>query len=112
MDHSEKTVETLQIDCPVLSDLRDKPVLNVIENLFHYGSVLKINEARDSSYFFSLKLVTIEDIRKEKLALDASKATQSNDMPTKIPELARKTIDQSVFYLMYLKFMKGVTTSN
>ena len=26
----------------------------------------------------------------------------------KIPELTRKTIDQSVFFLMYLKFMKGV----
>ena len=85
--------------------------------------------------------------------LDASKATQGYDMPTKIiknnfdifpkffqanlsntietstfPEQLKyadvkpvfkkdsrtdkKTIDQSVFFLMYLKFMKGVSTSN
>ena len=49
----------------------------------HHPSVLKI-KARDSSDYFSFKLVTIEDICKEILALDASKATQSNDMPTKI----------------------------
>ena len=36
-----------------------------------------IKEARDSSDSFSFKLVTIEDICKEILALDASKATQS-----------------------------------
>ena len=33
---------------------------------------------------FSIKLVTIEDICKEILVLDASNATQSNDMPKKI----------------------------
>ena len=32
----------------------------------------------------SFKLVTIEDICEEILALDVSKATQSDDMPTKI----------------------------
>ena len=152
-DHFEKTVETLKIDRPILSDLSDNHVLNAIEYFSHYASVLKIKEARESSDCFSLKLVTIEDICKEILALEASKATQSNDMPTKIvknnsylfskffqanlnntietskfakqlkyadvkrafkkiPELTRKTIDQSVFFLMYLKFMKGVSTSN
>ena len=30
----------------------------------------------------------------------------------KIPELTTKTIDQSVFFLMYLKFMKAVSASN
>ena len=43
-----------------------------------------MKEARDSSDCSSLKLVTIEDICKETLALGASKATQSDDMPTKI----------------------------
>ena len=42
----------------------------------HHPSVLKI-KARESSDYFSFKLVTIEDICKEILALDASKATQS-----------------------------------
>ena len=37
-----------------------------------------------SSDCFSFKLVTVEDICKEILAIDASKATQSDDMPTKI----------------------------
>ena len=39
---------------------------------------------RDTSDWFSFKLVTIEDICKKILALDTSKATQSDDMPTKI----------------------------
>ena len=39
---------------------------------------------RDSSDCFSFKLVTIDDICKEILAINASKATQSDDMPTKI----------------------------
>ena len=39
---------------------------------------------RDSSDCFSFKLVTKEDIYEEILASDASKATQSDDMPTKV----------------------------
>ena len=83
-DHFEKIVKTLKIDRPILSDLSDDPVLNAIENFSHHTSVLKIKEARDSSDCFSFKLVTIEDICKEILALDASKATQRDDIPTKI----------------------------
>ena len=83
-DHFEKIVKTLKIDRPILSDLSDDPVLNAIENFSHHTSVFKIKEARDSSDCFSFKLVTIEDICKEILALDASKATQRDDIPTKI----------------------------
>ena len=61
-DHFEKIVETLKIDRPMLSDLSDDPVLNAIENSSHHASVLKIKEARDSSDYFSFKLVNIEDI--------------------------------------------------
>ena len=50
----------------------------------HHASVLKIKEARNSYDCFSFKLVTIEDICKEIRALGASKATQSDDIPTKI----------------------------
>ena len=126
-------------------------VLNATENFSHHASVLKIKEARDSTDCFSFKLVSIEDICKEIRALDASKATQSDDIPTKIiknnsdifskifqanlnnaietstfPEQLKyadvkpvfkkdsrtykKTIDQSVSFLKYLKFMKGVST--
>ena len=81
--HFEKIVETLKIDRPILSDLSDDPVVNAIENFFHHASVLKIKEARNSSDCFSFKLVTIEDICEEILALDASKATQRDDIPTK-----------------------------
>ena len=80
----EKIVKTLKIDCPILSDLSDDSVLKAIENFSHHTSALKMKEARDSSDCSSLKLVTIEDIYKETLALGASKATQSDDMPTKI----------------------------
>ena len=115
--------------------------------------IFKIKQAGNSSDCFSFKLVIIEDICEEILALGASKATQSDDMLTKIiknnsdsfskffqanlnntieattfpeqlknadvktvfkkiPELTSKIIDQSVFFLMYLKSMKCVSTSN
>ena len=48
-DHFAKIVETLKIDCPVLSDLIDDPVRNAIETFSHHASALKIKEARDSS---------------------------------------------------------------
>ena len=83
-DHFEKIVETLKIDRPKLSDSSDDPVLNAIENFSHHASVLKIKEARDSTDCFSFKLVSIEDIYKEIRALDASKATQSDGIRTKI----------------------------
>ena len=83
-DHFEKIVETLKIDRPKLSDLSDDHVLNATENFSHHDSVLKIKEARDSTDCFSFKLVSIENICKEIRALDASKATQSDDIPTKI----------------------------
>ena len=82
-DHFEKIVETLKIDRPILSDLSDDPALNAIENFSHKASVLKIKEAKLSDCF-SFKLVTIKDIWKDISALDASKATQSDDIPTKI----------------------------
>ena len=68
----------------MLSDLSDDPAINAIESFSHHASVLKIKEARNSSDCFSFKLVTIEDICKEIRALDASKVTQSDDIPTKI----------------------------
>ena len=83
-DHFEKIVERLKIDRPILSDLRDDPVLNAIENFSCHDSVLKIKGARNSSDCFSFKLVTIKDICKEIRALDASKATQSDGIPIKI----------------------------
>ena len=49
-----------------------------------HASVLKIKEVRDSCDCFSFKLVTKEDIYEEILASEASKATQSDDMPTKV----------------------------
>ena len=80
----EKMVDTLKIDRPILYDLSDDPVLNAIEKFCHHSSVLKIKESRNSSDCFSFKLVTIEDICNEIRALNASKATQSDDMPIKI----------------------------
>ena len=83
-DHFEKIEETLKIDRPILSNLSDDAVLNAIENFSNHASVLKTKEARDSSYCFSFKLATIEDICQEILVLDASKTTQSDDISTKI----------------------------
>ena len=50
----------------------------------HHASVLKIKEARNSPDCFSFKLVTVEDICRKIRALDGSKSTQSDDIPTKI----------------------------
>ena len=72
---------TLKIDRPILSDLCDDLVLNAIENVSIHARVLKIKEARNSSGCFPFP---IEDICKEIRALDASEATQSDDIPTKI----------------------------
>ena len=74
-DQFEKIVESLKIDRPILSDLSGDLVLNAIENFSHHASILKIKEARNSSDFFSFKLVTVEDICKEIRTLCASKAT-------------------------------------
>ena len=70
-DHFEKIVETLKIDPHTLSALSDDPVLNAIENFSHHASILKIEEARNSSNCFSFKLVTIEDICKKICALSS-----------------------------------------
>ena len=69
---------------PILSDLSDDPVLNAMEKFFHHTSVHKIKVARDSSDCFCFKVVTIEGICKEIVGLVNSKATQGNDMHTKI----------------------------
>ena len=58
-------------------------VLQQMNNHTHHASALKIKEARDSSDSFSFKVVTTEDVGKEILALDASKAIQSDDVPTR-----------------------------
>ena len=83
-NHFEKIVETLRIDPPILSDISDNPVLNAIEDFSHHASVLKIKEARNSSECFSFKLVTMKYICKEIRASDFSKASQGNDIPTKV----------------------------
>ena len=64
-DHLKKIVETLKIDCRILSVLF-LFFLNAIENFSHHANVLKIKEARNSSDCFSFELVTIEDICQEK----------------------------------------------
>ena len=78
-------VETLKTDRPILSDLSDDTVLNAIENFLHHASVLKTRKWETLLIdCFSFKLVTIENIFKKILSLDAAKATQSDDVPSKI----------------------------
>ena len=76
--HSSSVYET------GLSDFH-KLILTVLKT-FHLKHKPKIIQYRDFNHFdcFSFKLVSIEDICKEMRALDASKATQSDDIPTKI----------------------------
>ena len=72
-------MDFLKIDRTILSDLSDDPVLNAIEKFSHHDSVLKTKKVLKT-----FVLVTIEGICKEIPALDASKATQSNEIPNKI----------------------------
>ena len=88
------------------SDLSDDSVLNAIEIFSHDASVLKIKEARNSSDCFSFKLVTIEDICKEIRALDALKATQSDDIPIKIIK-----DNSDIFSRFQVNFNNAVKTS-
>ena len=43
----ENIAETFKIDRPILSNLRDDPVLNATENFSHHANVLKIENTRD-----------------------------------------------------------------
>ena len=79
-----KLQRLIKLNNPVLFDLSDNLVLNTMEHFPQLASVLKIKQERNSSDCFSFKSVTIECICKEIVASDASKATQSDDMPTKI----------------------------
>ena len=81
-------------------------LINAIENFPHHASVLKIKEARNSSDSFSFKSVTIEDICKEIRALDAPKATQRDEIPTKI---IRNISD--IFQIFQANFNNAIETS-
>ena len=85
MDHFQKILETLKTDRPI-SDLSDNPVLNAVENFSQHASILKNKQARNSSDCFFIKLVIIDHSYMEIVALDALKATQRVDTPTKIIE--------------------------
>ena len=67
----------------------------------------KSREARNSSGCFSSKLVTIKDICKEIRALEASKATQNDAMPTKIIK-NNSDIFLEFFKRILTKFLKQV----
>ena len=75
---------TLKIESPILTDLSGDPILNATENFSHDATVLKIIDARNSSDCFCFNFVTTEDICRQIRALDASKATQSDEISTKI----------------------------
>ena len=61
-----------------------------------------MKQARNSSDCFSILLVTLEDISKEILTLDALKATQRNNNPTKIIK--------EIFFYFYFFFKKTLIT--
>ena len=57
---------------------------NAIKNFEQHPSILKIKENRKIYSSFSFKPVSLDEIIKETLNLDTSKATQKSDIPTKI----------------------------
>ena len=61
----------------------NNPILNAIKTFGKHPSILKIKE-RNSGCGFSFKNVSLRDVKEVTREIDASKASQLLDIPTKI----------------------------
>ena len=77
-------VEGLNISRPsICKEFRD-PVLNAIKTFENHPSIVRIKNTVPQTESFSFECVSIDDIKKEILKLDVSKASQLLDIPTKL----------------------------
>ena len=104
-------VPNLDIQRPPSIILHHDPVLNAIKKFENHPSILEIKKQipSDVAFTFSFSKVNLTEIINEIKNLDESKATQSNDIPTKvikenydifaafITENFNKMIEDSVF---------------
>ena len=93
----ENVVKNLNIQRPFFSQEHDDPIANAITNFEQYPSILKIKENRNVCSPFSFEPVSLDEIIKETLNLDASKATQKSDIPTKIIKQNQDIFSEFIF---------------
>ena len=93
----ENVVKNLNIQRPIFSQEHDDPIANAITNFEQHPSILKIKENRNVCSPFSFEPVSLDEITKETLNLDASKATQKSDIPTKIIKQNQDIFSEFIF---------------
>ena len=93
----ESVVKNLNIQRPIFSQEHDDPIANAITNFEQHPSILKIKENRNVCSPFSFEPVSLDEIIKETLNLDASKATQKSDIPTKIIKQNQDIFSEFIF---------------
>ena len=93
----ENVVKNLNIQRPIFSQEHDDPIANAITNFEQHPSILKFKENRNVCSPFSFEPVSLDEIIKETLNLDASKTTQKSDIPTKIIKQNQDIFSQFIF---------------
>ena len=93
----ENVVKNLNIQRPIFSQEHDDPIANTITNFEQHPSILKIKENSNVCSPFSFEPVSLDEIIKETLNLDASKATQKSDIPTKIIKQNQDIFSEFIF---------------
>ena len=90
-------VPNLDIQRPPSIILHNDPVLIAIKKIEKHPSILEIKKQipSDVAFPFSFKKVSLTEIINEIKNIDESKATQSNDIPTKL-------IKETLTYLLVL----------
>ena len=83
-NYFENVVKNLNIQRPIYLHEDSDPIANAIKNFEQYPSILKIKETGNVCSSFAFKPFSLDEIIKETLNLDTSKATQKSDIPTEI----------------------------
>ena len=84
INYFENVVNNLNNQRPIFSHEHTDPIANAMKNVEQHPSILKIKEDKKAYSSFLFKPVSLDEIIKETLDLDTSKATQKSDIPTKI----------------------------
>ena len=90
-------VKNLNIRHPIYLHEDNDPIANAIKNFEQHPSILKIKETRNICSSFSFKPVSLDEIIKETLNLDTSKATQKSEIPTKIIKQNQDIFSKFIF---------------
>ena len=85
-EYFSNIVSNLDIQRPPSITLHHDPALNTIKKFENHPSILEIKKQipSDVAFRFSFRKVILTEIINELKNFDESKATQSNDIPTKV----------------------------